>query len=595
MRELFLFDMPQQPSVTMGDNTIHAIVTLDESGCVIGDIVAHKGKMITPTMHNRGPQVIAIAGSDTLQYFNPEHGRHYQSTIALYEDALEKTNSPEVKAILAFAKDELATSLDFSGVKAPQDPKTKTSDINKAKLAFVYAPTGEYLHDCESIVGYWRDLREPKTIDAHQIQCSITHRIGTRLTDAPADVKFGAIKGKLFSCNTDDAVSFGSPKYGSTGVTIETYTELVQRLNYLGNSDEHRLSIGQQTLLIWTDGASVKPLWDGLQGFSRKLDAAPREKKTRKKGSTEPIEIVDTSLEGIRKRLLSLWKGAHSIARLDASHFYVTTVTAQKGRIELSPICRAKLVEVVENIAIYHARQLRFSPYSRPHWAFLDGIYPKVSKAANKPYADGDRRAVFDHAIYGKRLPRALISKALGRLRVEGVPIGCLKHQLKISDRAYTQLSFLSLEIPMAEITELPPLQQQAYALGRLYSYACRQADQVSSTQNHGVRKLWGQINRNPKRALYQLAKRFPVYTKAVKEQLIFNSLYRSVMEACPDVPEKVDLDYGVAFMWGISAKGKQADEPTEVLAIDEPIDNQAIGALANEFAATQTKSAVAD
>ena len=129
-------------------------------------------------------------------------------------------------------------------------------------------------------------------------------------------------------------------------------------------------------------------------------------------------------------------------------------------------------MKVVENIAVYHARQLRFSPYSRPHWAFLDAIYPKVPMGASKPYPDSDRRAIFDHAVQGKPLPRTLVSKALGRLRVEGVPMASMKHQLKISDRAYTQLSFLSLEIPMAEITELPPLQQQAYALGRLYSYA---------------------------------------------------------------------------------------------------------------------------
>jgi CRISPR-associated protein (Cas_Csd1) len=162
----------------------------------------------------------------------------------------------------------------------------------------------------------------------------------------------------------------------------------VQRLNYLGNSDDNRLSIGSQNLLIWTDGASLQPLLQGLgSSLQVPIDRVAAVKKTRKKGSIEPIEITDTSLEGIKQRLLSLWKGTHAIVKLDTSSFYATTITAQNGRLELTPIRKAGLVEVVENIATYHAKQLRFSPYSRPHWGFLDALYPVVT-SKNKPYTD---------------------------------------------------------------------------------------------------------------------------------------------------------------------------------------------------------------
>jgi CRISPR-associated protein (Cas_Csd1) len=351
-------------------------------------------------------------------------------------------------------------------------------------------------------------------------------------------------------------------QYASTGVTIETYTELVQRLNYLGSSPDHQVRLGDRTLLIWSDGVSTQPLLQGLQSLSTGEPTAP--KKTRKKGSVEPINIIDTSLEGIKQRLLSLWKGTQAVVELDTRSFYTTTITSQKTKIELTPIRKAGLVEVVENIALYHAKQLRFSRYSRPHWGFLDALYPAVSLNSNKPYTDRDRGAIFDCAVYGTPLPRALIGKALGRLKVEGVPIASTKHQITVSKRAYAQLSFLSLEIPMTEITELSPPQQQAYALGRLYSYACRQADKVSNTPNHGVRKLWGQINRNPKRALYQLAKRFPIYVAQGKDQAIFNTLYRAVMEADSEVPDHVDLDYGVAFMWGVSVTASKTIENKE-------------------------------
>jgi hypothetical protein len=308
MRELLLFEMPKPQPVELGENTIHAIITLDEHGQVIGQVVPHKGKMLTPTMPNRGPQVVAIAGSDTLQYFNSEHQRHYQSSISLYEALLVQTNAPEVSALLAFAQSDIAKDLDFSQVKAPKDKKTKQSDINKARLAFIYGPTGEYLHECSAIVKYWCDRRQPAPeVGTAQIKCSITGTPGSRLTSAPADVKFGAIKGKLFSCNTDDAVSFGSPKYASTGTTTETYTELVQRLNYLGNSDDHRLSIGSQTLLIWTDGVSLNPLLQGLNVSWDGPEVQPRAtKKTRNKDKQASIEIMDTSLEGVKQRLLTL-------------------------------------------------------------------------------------------------------------------------------------------------------------------------------------------------------------------------------------------------------------------------------------------------
>ena len=470
MRELLTFQMPATQSIELGANTIHAITTIDRDGQMVGDMMPYqdrKGKMVTPTMPNRGPQVIAIAGSDTVQYFNPDHERHYRSTIDRYEDVLVRSDVPEVRALLAFAHSGVVRELDFSQIKVPKDKKTQQADFNK-----------------------------------------------------------------------------------------------VQRLNYLGNSDDNRLSIGSQNLLIWTDGASLQPLLLGLGSSLQVPTRVAAVKKTRKKGSIEPIEITDTSLEGIKQRLLSLWKGTPAIAKLDTSHFYATTVTAQNGRLELTPIRKAGLVKVVENIANYHAKQLRFSPYSRPHWGFLDALYPVVT-SKNKPYTDRDRGAIFDCAVYGTPLPRALVGKALGRLKVEGVPIASTKHQITVSNRAYTQLSFLSLEIPMTEITELPSLQRQAYALGRLYSYACRQADKVSNTPNHGVRKLWGQINRNPKRALYQLAKRFPIYVAQGKDQAIFNTLYRAVMEASSEVPERVDLDYGVAFMWGVSATApKSLAEP---------------------------------
>lgn len=550
MRELFAFQMPATQPAELGRNNIHAIITIDQNGQIVGELLPHKEKMITPTMPNRGSGVFAMAGSDIVQYFNPKYPKHHSANINLYEDILNKTGVPEALALLSFTQSGVAKELDLSNVKIPKD-----SDPNKSvRLAFIYAPTGQYLHECPAIINYWINLRRQKqsiTV-VGQTKCIITGQLGTPLTDAPIDVKFGSANGKLFSCNNDDAISFGSPRYASTGVTTETYTELVQRLNYLGDSPDHQLRLGDQTILIWSDGASTQPLLQGLQSplSSGEPTAA---KKTRKKGSVESINITDTSFEGVKQRLLSLWKGAHAVVKLDARSFYTTIITSQKTKIELTTIRKAGLVEVVNNIALYHAKQLRSSRYSRPHWSFLDAIYPKVT-SKNKPYTDRDRVAIFNHAVYGQPLPRALITKALGRLRVEGIPISSTKHQIKVSDRAYTQLSFLSLEIPMTEIADLKPKQRQAYALGKLYSYACRQADLVSKTSNHGVRKLWGQINRNPKRALYQLAKRFPIYVKEGKDQAIFNSLYRSVMEASSEVPDKIDLDYGVAFMWGVAA-----------------------------------------
>ncbi len=560
MRELFNFQMPETQPVELGSNNIHAIITIDQKGQIVGELLPYKEKMVTPTMPNRGSGVFAMAGSDVVQYFNPTCPKHYNANIALYKDILDKTGAPEALALLSFTESGVAQGLDLSNVKIPKDPKTKKSDPNKVRLAFIYASTGQYLHDCPAIVDYWINLRRnnstvtsrnKKSANVGQVKCHITGQLGTPLTDATADIKFGSTNGKLFSCNNDDAISFGSPKYASTGVTTETYTELVQRLNYLGNSPDHQLRLGDQTLLIWSDGASTQPLLKGLQSLSSGEPTAT--KKTRKQGNMESINITDTSFEGIKQRLLSLWKGAYAVVKLDTRSFYATIITSQKTKIELTTIRKAGLVEVVENIALYHAKQLRFGRFSRPHWGFLDAIYPKVT-SKNKPYTDRDRVDIFNHAVYGQSLPRALIAKTLGRLRVEGIPIPSAEHQIKVSDRAYTQLSFLSLEIPMTEIEDLEPEQRQAYALGKLYNYACRQADLVSKTPNHGVRKLWGQINRNPKRALYQLAKRFPIYVKEGKDQAIFNSLYRSVMEASSEVPDKVDLDYGVAFMWGVAA-----------------------------------------
>jgi hypothetical protein len=544
MKELFTFQMPDTQPVELGSNNIHAVITIDQNGHVVKELLSYqdnKGKMITPTMPNRGSGVFAIAGSDVVQYFNPNYPKHYQANIALYKDILEKTGVPEAFALLSFTKFGLIQNLDFSKIKIPKDQKTQKADFNKVRLAFIYAPTGQYLHECSAIVNYWVNLRRNKIRDMAigQVKCSIMGQLGTPLTDAPADVKFGFINGKLFSCNNDDAVSFGSPKYIGTGVTTETYIELVQRLNYLGNNPNHQIRFGEKILLFWSDGVSVQPLLEALKPLS----------------FGKIIGINNTSLETIEQQLLSLWNDAHSIDELENHNFYATIITSQKTKIELTPVRKTSFVEVIRNIALYHTKQLRFSIHTRPHCIFLDAIYPlAVPTSKTKQYSDRDRVDVFNHVIYGQPLPRSLIARALGRLRVEGIPIVSSKHQIEVSDRMYTQLSFLSLEVPMTEIIELPSLQRQAYALGRLYSYACRQADGVSKTSNHSVRKLWGQINLNPMQGLHQLAKVFPIFIKdRSKAQATFDVLYQAVIKANPGVPERVDLDYGVAFMWGIA------------------------------------------
>lgn len=182
MRELLTFQMPATQSIELGANTIHAIITIDRDGQMVGDMMPYqdrKGKMVTPTMPNRGPQVIAIAGSDTVQYFNPDHERHYRSTIDRYEDVLAQFNVPEVSALLAFARSSVVRELDFSQIKVPKDQKTQQADFNKVRLAFIYAPTGRYLHECPSIIDYWIGLRGNKPISVGQIKCSITGKFGT--------------------------------------------------------------------------------------------------------------------------------------------------------------------------------------------------------------------------------------------------------------------------------------------------------------------------------------------------------------------------------------------------------------------------------
>lgn len=571
MRELLLFSMPQTQAVEIGVNTIQAIVTIDESGLLIGELISpetNERKMKTPTMPNRGSRVISIPGSDTVNYFNPDCPRHYQSTIARYEHILTVSDLAEAKALLAFTKSGVAKTLDYSQIKIPKgtDPQP---DINKVRLAFVYAPTGKYIHECQPIIDYWIELRRDKPTSLGQIRCSITGKLGTPLVKANADIKFGNINAKIFTCNTDDAVSFGSVKYNSTGVTTETYTGLVQRINYLGSSNNHRITFGDRNLLIWTDGTSIAPLMQAAKSSvklpSTTATTESTSKKTRSKGSIEAIEIGDCAPETIVQGLFGLWKGVSTISSLDVSKFYTISVTAQKKRCELSIIRQSGLVSAIENIANFHAKQLRFSRYSHPYWSFLDAIYPAVSATAKKPYANSELGAIFDCAMYNTPLPKTLINKALGRLKIEGVPISSKKHHITLSNRTYTQLSFLSLAIPLMEITNFSPSQQQAYALGRLYSYACRQADKSSSTPNHGVRKMWGQINRNPKRALAQLSKRFPIYASHPKDLAVFNKLYRTVMEANSEIPELANLDYSIAFMWGISIIAPKAADPESI------------------------------
>lgn len=592
MKELLIPLLPNDAYAvsTLGLVNINASITLDKDGNVVGPAVPLKTKLSVPkTASSRGSGTQAIAGSDVIKWFVPTEGsKRYQNTLALYTTLLEEIGSDEVKAMLKSVESGAISNADFSQVPLkPKKGKTEAEALLDVRLVFVYAPTGEYIHDLPSLREWWVSNQaiasKPK---GDQIVCNITGRSGSRLTKSVGDVRIGTVGGGLFACADDDTYGFGASDYLTSGVTTETATELTQRLNYMGVADDYNIRIAGQTFLVWTDDGSVVPLEQGVNRswvVPTPVDGDKRKKGKKRKTAAEKkktaIEITDTSVAGVRDHLMTLFKGAPSSGIVDASSFYSTTITAQKGKLELSPITKTAISEIADNIALYHAKQLRYSRRSAPVWALVRAAYHNVGTAKKPPWTTRDQLALFNHALYGKPVPKMLITKTLKRFAIEAndVLFQPYTSELQIGkNRIQAQIQLLSLSFAyenktMCKIEELSEEQQQAYALGRVYNYARWKADSTSSTKKNSVSNLWPTLHRNPAKALNTLVEKFPIV--AAKQEVPaaaqgkFDKLLRDVYSFGPTVPQRPSVEFLQAMSMGLVAKNEKkadADEKAE-------------------------------
>lgn len=191
-----------------------------------------------------------IFGFDTKG--KPERAKEcFASFVQLHTTLLGNVQDPGAQALVAFLEN-------WNPEEAAEYPLLQEyKDDLKAGANFVFrlAGTAGYLHERPALQQVWEDYREERSSD-YIGQCLVTGR------KAPVARLHPPIKGvagaqstgaALVSFNLDAFTSFGKEQSFNAPVSEEVAFGYTTALNYLLQSPNHRLGIGDTTTVFWAE------------------------------------------------------------------------------------------------------------------------------------------------------------------------------------------------------------------------------------------------------------------------------------------------------------------------------------------------------
>lgn len=395
-----------------------------------------------------------MLGTDTKG--KPQRAKEcFDACARLHCSILKDTDHPAARAIIRFFET-------WKPENAQDHPAMKgiyEEIISGGNLVFML--DGEFIHELSPIRSAW-NTAYVEADDGVPMRCLVTGEKGSyaRLHPSIKGVRDAQSSGaSLVSFNAPAYDSFGRDGGQGANAPVSQHAAFAYgaALNYLLSKPEHRVFLGDMTIVFWAEDASEAP----VDCFAALL------------GTDD--QMTEGKLYGVMKNLAAgntvLWK---DLPLRPANNFYVLGLAPNAARLSVRFFIHSEFGKLAAQMEKHYDRldivRPKYDPYPMiPVWALLrDTVNQKSKDKKPHPQMSGDlMRAILTDGLYPATLlnqteMRIRAEKKLTRGRAAIIKAYLLKNICEIQgNQAYEEV----LQVELNEHSNYP-----AYVLGRLFS-----------------------------------------------------------------------------------------------------------------------------
>lgn len=476
-------------------------------------------------------------------------GKAKKSHRALVEsnlEFLEGLDSPVVNAYRKFLEN-------WNPESETENPHLLGLGKSYSKSNYIFCLKGRpdlLLHLDPGLKSKWEERQSNRGAGEEEMtaQCAVTGetapiaRIHGKIKGVAGGLATGAV---LVGFNNPSECSYGMEQSYNSNISEAAMKKYTEALNYLLNSNRHKVLIDDMTVVFWTmDSGEDSELLLQEMLFGNVQDTLHAEQTER---------LLQNMLEGAKNGTLTE-RSFTTLANIDPNvDFYMVGLKPNSSRLALKFIYRRKYADILYNVARFQM-DMQVSGQTRavPIYRIKRELVPPKSKdnKVNSAMMSRMLEAVLCHAKY----PYALFDTMVRRVKIDAsdenvrfneVRAGILKACI---NRNYTKKK--EEEITVGLNTEN---QNQAYLCGRLFAI-------LENLQQEAL----GNLNRTIKDAYFASASSTPVlvfpkllclaqnHLNKVKKPDDFNELIGQVMDGIRDqFPQKLSLPEQGMFQIG--------------------------------------------
>jgi len=343
--------------------------------------------------------------------------------LQLLQECYEETKDEVIALVL-----QVVESLDAEDIRskcAPWfqiDPKKKDEDpLEKARVIFLH--NGELITDRPSVHSFW-ERKYTELRASVEGDCCITGEqrllVGSTLPVMIKGVRGSQGKGAaLMSFNYESIESrrWKDSEHAPLGFDVAERSH--QMLNKLLQSERHHYSQGKNAFVYWGDyDTGLNPaIWD------------------------DPEDLWDDDAATVAQMIFTTPDDpkAFSAVACQATQFYLAILTGCDGRIAISRWDETTPAKIAENVTRYIATQKSIAGYkARPIWQLAGSCFRDPAKEHTDPVV----QALVMNALWGTKIPRTVIIKAIERIYLD---LFSAQKDAKYHARYYSRFQILAL------------------------------------------------------------------------------------------------------------------------------------------------------
>lgn len=283
---------------------------------------------------------------------------------------------------------------------------------NYATSGFVFCLSGEpdnLLHEDAKIKEKWEELRHADKTDDEEIhiaQCAVS---GEEASIARIHNKikgFYSTGSVLIGYKNDSESSYGNKQSYNSNISEQAMMKYTEALNYILADPKHKITFDDVTVIFWAvddDEAHEDAFMAMIMGESERMNS----------------EQTRGMLEDLLKRGREGYMTEEDLGEIDKStDFYIIGLKPNTARISIKFIFRKRYADILRNIARFQ-RDMQISKELRPvpFWQIKGELVSPNSN--NEKVNPALFSKIFEAAVYGKKLPNALLENTVRRFKTD--------------------------------------------------------------------------------------------------------------------------------------------------------------------------------